>query len=135
MMVLSHVFVGAAVGEELSQPLLAFILMVFFHLVLDKVPHFWPKSKGWGKFFMIFDISAGNLLLLSILIFQPPHFVSVFAGAFGGILVDVIFVGIPKVRKSRYGAWQHERQIHKSNPWFLLTDITAIIIGLIVWLR
>jgi len=135
MMVLSHALVGAAVGEELNQPLLAFILMAFFHLAMDKIPHFWPKLKKWEAPFKVFDIGLCGLVLLYILTFQPPHYVSVFAGAFGGILVDVIFVGIPQVRKSKYGDWQDKRQIHKGSPWYLVTDLTAIIIGLTVWIR
>jgi uncharacterized membrane protein YeiH len=134
MMVLSHTLIGAAAGEMINQPVTAFFLMVFFHLLMDKVPHFWPKKGTWGKEFAIVDIFSAGLVLLSILIFQPPSFVSVFAGAFGGILVDVIFVGIPIVKKSKYGQWQHNRQPHSHQLKYLLTDLAAILTGLIIWL-
>jgi len=133
MMVLSHSMIGAGIGYQLDQPVVAFLLMSLFHLVMDKVPHFWPKSKKWGKLFALSDIASCGLLLLFILVYQPEHYVSVFAGAFGGILVDVIFVGIPSVRRSKYGQWQHNRQPHLSNPAYLLTDLMAIILGLIIW--
>lgn len=131
-MVISHALVGAAAGEMLNEPLVVFFLMVFFHLLMDKVPHFWPRGMRNGQAFASFDTALTVLFLVWVLIYQPENYVSVFAGALGGILVDVIFVGIPQVRKSKYGEWQNNRQPHSSKKISLISDLTAIILSVII---
>ena len=135
MMVLSHALIGAVVGEELNNPIAALVVMVIVHLLMDKIVHFWPKTKKGERVFQVVDILSCGFVLLAILFFQPSNYVSVFAGAFGGILIDVIFVGIPYIKRSKYGVWQEKRQPHSGRKITLLSDFIAIFLGLIYWIK
>ncbi|MDD5693175.1 MAG: hypothetical protein WC437_02085 [Patescibacteria group bacterium] len=129
MMVLSHVAVGGAVGSVIQNPFLAFFLGIVIHLIMDKVPHFWPKKTENEVYFKAIDIGL-SLLLMLVYWLVGFHSVSFWAGVMGNLSVDLVTVGIKPIKEARLGQWQEKRQPHVAKPIYLLTDTCFIIIGL-----
>jgi hypothetical protein len=131
MMVLTHVVVGAAIGEEANNPLLAFILGVISHLLIDKIPHFWPKNrKKWDSYFKWIDIT---LSIIAMIIFWiiGYHSLSFWAGIAGSVSIDVIAKIAPYINYKKFAVWQEKRQPHMwGKPIYLLNDVAIIIISL-----
>ena len=133
MMVLSHVAVGGVVGLVIENPFLAFFLGVMTHLIMDKVPHFWPKKRTNDLYFKVFDIGS-SLLLMLIFWLGGFHEISFWAGVLGNLSVDLVTVGIGPIRRGKLGQWQEKRQPHISKPTYLLTDICFILISIcLLW--
>lgn len=140
MMVLTHAFTGAAGGAILEDPILAFILGVVIHLVIDKIPHLLPENKRARLQNQALDgiltvLALGYIYYLSVSMGQ----ISILAGALGGVSVDVFFVVIAGIFKplyeSRVRIWHETRQTHRENYWYILTDFVIIGISLMVLFR
>jgi len=133
MMVISHEIVGGVIGQQLGNPYLAYILAFISHLVLDKIPHYFPKEEKNKATFMIIEIIIACGLML---FFYKQGFglddVSFWAGLAGGVTMDVLFVGIPVLKKSKIGIWHSSRQTHISKPIYLTIDAVLVVGGLYI---
>ncbi|MEI7690244.1 MAG: hypothetical protein WCI63_01305 [bacterium] len=133
MMVISHEIVGGVIGQQLGNPYLAYILAFISHLVLDKIPHYFPKEEKNKATFMVIEIIIACGL---ILLFYRQGFglddVSFWAGLAGGVTMDVLFVGIPALKKSKIGVWHSSRQTHIGKPIYLTIDAVFVIGGLYI---
>ena len=132
-MVISHEVIGGAIGWELGNPFWAYCLAFISHLVMDKIPHYFPKEKKNKALFTICEI----LIALGMMVFFvkngfPLSDISFWAGLAGGVTMDILFVGIPVLKKSKIGVWHNLRQKHVSKPIYLVFDASFIIVGLFI---
>ncbi len=133
MMVLSHVAIGGVIGTIFENPYIAFFLGIIIHLLMDKVPHFWPKKKKNEIYFKVIDIGSSLLLMLTYWL-VGFHGINFWAGVMGSLSVDIVTVGIGPIKKAKLGQWQEKRQPHINKPIYLLTDASFIAIGIyLIW--
>jgi hypothetical protein len=126
MLTTNHVLVGAVVGEYIGNPVLAFILAVILHLLLDKVPHFWPEGDFKQGTVMAIDTLA-TVLILVFLFSKTGANNSIFWGGMGGFSVDAVLV--PSLwLNSKAGKWHTKRQFHDKDPITTITDVALIVI-------
>jgi hypothetical protein len=132
----THISVGAAVGKFIPNPILAFFVGILSHLLIDKIPHFWPKTKE-GQRLIIWLDSAASLLLIILLCFLPlDNKLSVLGCAIGSASVDFILVIFPKLFKNLKSKpivmWHENRQFHYSQFAYIFTDIGLILTSLVI---
>ena len=134
MMGVTHTAVGAAIGKYIPNPWLAFAAGIASHLVIDKIPHFWPEAKAdQNKLIVIDGIFSGSLFVYLATTNTNNH-LSVLAGAFGGAFVDLVFVILPMFVKSFYNnpirVWHEKRQYHHHDVSWIISDMMQIGIAL-----
>jgi len=134
MLTTNHVLIGAVAGKVIGDPLIAFPTGIFLHYIFDKVPHFWPETDKNKRVVMILDTILCSTLLAFFFFTTGGLSSSIFWGAFGGFLVDAVFVGLKPFHDSKAGMWHTLRQIHKIKPIYFLTDASLLIIGLIIYI-
>lgn len=97
-----HSVAGAAIGEAAGNPLLAFLLGVLSHFVLDRIPHWDPHGyQGFQKEKIIIDkgaIQYASIAILDIILTSAlvwfiltrnfSHPVPIFFGALGAVTPD-----------------------------------------------
>jgi hypothetical protein len=127
MLATTHVLVGAGTGMVVPEPFLAFAISIVLHFLTDKISHYWPQTQKSKTGLTIFDWIIAISIVLLLIIFPTPNKYSVVAGVFGGLSVDIIFVGIPFFRKSKSGLWHTKRQPHKKELFMIVTDLLFII--------
>lgn len=125
MMQISHAATGAAVGKFAPNPLIAFLLGILIHFLIDKIPHWWPASKKQQFVIIIVDYVVTAMVIGLFFYFKTPT-QNMIWGMAGSLVVDPILVGIPVVYKSKIGQWHTNRQPHIQNPWSFATDLVAI---------
>ncbi len=123
MFLIVHASVGALVGEQIDSPLLAFVLGIFSHFIIDIIPH---GDEGVGRTFvdgkqhswlaaLAFLDAATALCLVSLMWLHGllPNYLSAFAGAVGAMVPDILS-GIALLSKKkilpdfdRFHAWNH----------------------------
>ena len=133
MMVISHELVGGVIGQELGNPYWAFIFGIVAHLLMDKIPHYFPKETRNKAIFTICEI----LIALGLMVFFLQNGfllsdTSFWAGLAGCVIMDVLFVGVPVLRRSKIGLWHGSRQKHISKPIYLALDGIFVIGGLFI---
>lgn len=132
MLSTTHTLVGAAIGKSTGNPALSFFLGVISHFILDKVPHFWPWKKTKRLEEGLLDWFFVGLIIIYILLSPMQYKTAVISGAFGGLIVDIVLVGIPQVRKSKVGKWHNHRQPHhRKGLQYFMADLSLIIFCLI----
>lgn len=140
MIDLTHTLVGAAIGYRINNPYIAFILAIIAHLLLDKLPHYWPDLKNKNslvrhKFTRALFIIINYIMVAIAIIFfykyYPDQKVSMIAGALGGAAADFFLVGIPFIYKSRLGRWHVGLQNHSWDKIFILVDIIVVVLALL----
>ncbi len=132
-MVISHEVIGGVIGQELGNPYWAFLFGFLSHLLMDKIPHYFPKETKNKAIFTICEI----LMALGLMIFFlqngfPLSDTSFWAGLAGGVMMDVLFVGVPTLKKSKIGLWHSTRQRHMSQPIYLVFDAIFVVGGLFI---
>ncbi|MDD5693174.1 MAG: hypothetical protein WC437_02090 [Patescibacteria group bacterium] len=127
MLATTHVLVGAGAGEVVHNPSLAFVVSIILHFLTDKIPHYWPKSQKQKNILVFVDWSIALLIIIFLLIMPTPNKTSVIAGAIASLLVDLLLVGVPALHKTKIGLWHTNRQPHRTEFYFLLTDLVFII--------
>lgn len=130
----THTAVGAAVGRFIPNPILALFAGVLSHLLIDKIPHFWPESKKSQDIMIVLD-GALSLTLFLVLVFSPlENKTPLLYGAIGGASVDLVFVILPMFWKSFYSnpvrVWHEKRQSHHHNLTWAITDVVQIALAL-----
>jgi len=131
MMILSHVFVGGVIGQEIPNPYLAFILAFLSHLLIDKIPHFWPKIKKMEAFFTWLDVFISLAVMLAFW-FIGFHGTGFWAGIAGSTSLDVMAMTAKFSGKMKFYEWQNKRQPHFGKPLFLITDFMFVVAGVLI---
>ena len=132
-MVISHEVIGGVIGQELGNPYWAFLFGFLSHLLMDKIPHYFPKETKNKAIFTICEI----IMALGLMVFFlqngfPLSDTSFWAGLAGGVIMDVLFVGVPALKKSKIGRWHSARQRHISKPIYLVFDAIFVVGGLFI---
>jgi hypothetical protein len=122
VLALTHASAGAIVGEFVPNPYLTFIIAVFLHLIMDKIPHFWPENEKHRGTIIAVDTLLSALFILGLFLWPETKSASVVAGALGGVSVDFFLVLVCR-SKGRMAEWHTNRQPHKPQSLWLLTDI------------
>jgi hypothetical protein len=114
MLFSTHAMVAGAVGKYLGNPVLAFLLGIVLHLVLDSIPHYDTTDDGKltkRQLALVgFDIIV--FILLVIFVVKPMFSLSnpFWWGAFGGVLPD-LFDCVPfwnkSFRRTKFGKKFH----------------------------
>jgi len=141
MLFTPHTLIGGAIGAEVNNVPLAFVLGFISHFILDFIPHF--DTTDNGKFTLRqnliigIDLLLGGYLLLhywSSLDYSPAFFF----GALGAItpdLLDIVPFWNKSFRKTKFGLFfhnYHERiQKVKVGPVLgILTQLVVLLIAL-----
>lgn len=128
---LTHATTGAAIGYLVGSPFLAFIFAIIFHLIIDKIPHFWPKSQKSKVYY----VTINYIVLIGILIYILSihnNQIGIIFGAIGGLIVDIILVMTPLFNKSKLSIWHNKRQIHLRDFRYVLIDLGITAMALVV---
>ena len=144
MIIAAHMLAGGVAGELVHNSVLAFVLGVVLHFLLDAVPHFdnvMDDDEKWNYKQVIFTgADIVMTLFLFVLILKLPLDTSMlkmplFWGAVGGILPDILD-NVPfwsqRFRQSPWGQKIHRLheiiQLKEVNPfWGLLTQLVIIL--------
>lgn len=118
-MELNYAVVGAVIGAETGNPFSAFFLSIIGHFIIDKIPHFWPKTQKAKTFYVSFGYLITGLFLL--LIFRSSYHAKtiMLIGAITSVGIDTIIIGVPFIHKSKLCLWHTSRQPHKDKPIFI----------------
>ena len=128
---LTHATTGAAIGYKIGNPILAFIFAIIFHLIIDKIPNFWPKSQKSKIYYVILNYIFIIGILVYILSLHNNQAGIIF-GAIGGLIVDIVLVLIPVFYKSKLGQWHNKRQTHFGNILYIWIDLAITALALVV---
>lgn len=138
MLSLTHAAVGGAVGGFIANPAVAFGAGILSHIIIDKVPHYWPKSPKYQGFQIVLDSIATLIMLYFLFSLEKSFFSPIFWGAAGGAFVDFMLVLVfklhPKLWNSKLRLWHTNRQPHRVEPFYIVTDIVQIMAGIMaIW--
>lgn len=77
----NHTLAGAIIGASIANPVLALLLALVSHLLLDLLPHFGKISIKTRQFklYLGADIALASLVLLGILIVLPANWLLIIA--------------------------------------------------------
>jgi hypothetical protein len=121
MTFLVHTAIGSVIGEVVPIPALAFATAAASHIIVDKLPHFWPENLWPQLKYQAVDVVA--TLALIYYVFSVTHNpVAVGWGILGSLSVDLILVA-PYIKHTKAGVWHFVRQPHKTAYAYLVTDI------------
>jgi hypothetical protein len=107
MILTPHLLVGAAIGQNIQNFWLVFVLAIFFHFLTDAIPH-WDYVEDLGgeiknKFFFFIskaslDFGLGLFFILYFF-WSSPFLFYILTGALASVLPDVLvlFHGLLKV--------------------------------------
>ncbi len=130
----THTAVGGAIGRFIPNPIIALLVGVVSHLIIDKIPHFWPETKSGQNLMILLDGLFTAVLLLVFILSPLENKGSIIAGGIGGALVDLVFVILPMFWKSFYNnpvrVWHEKRQYHHHNAVWIFTDVAQIVLAL-----
>lgn len=133
----AHLIVGAAIAATVPNPLLASVLALSSHIILDIVPH-WDTGTNWRKrpvkktaLYTAIDIALG--LGIGLALFGNrvplPYLLSVmFLSTLPDWLEGPYFFGIKIPPFSTVYKIQHLFHKKKQLPWGLITQIAFIAI-------
>lgn len=153
MLITPHILVGTAIGVAVGNPVAGFALGVASHYVLDVIPHtdsgtwhyhesFESRNMDVRDFTMgIVDAAAAFFSLLALSTVAPVVAAAPLAGAFGGLLPDLVMLFglfVPAFAKWKGIAWYYKFQntVHytaKPHQWLLGTLTQLVAIGASVW--
>ncbi len=132
---LAHLASGALVGQQAQNPVLAFGLGIGAHLLIDKIPHYWPWPKTERHIFTLIDYLITIPVFYFSLKYYQTNQTNLIWGAVGSLTVDALLVGVPWLHYSKIGKWHHDRQPHHRKPIYLLTDAIVIILCILLLQR
>lgn len=136
MLTITHAAIGGALGGLVSNPVIAFGLGVISHVIVDKVPHYWPKTIPAQLGQIIIDAFASVAMLIGLYLYTGDFYSPILWGAIGGVFVDFMLVMVFKIHSKlwngRLRTWHEKRQPHKRDFVYLLTDIFQIMMSLLI---
>jgi len=139
-----HGMAGVAIGSRLGSPILAFVLGIISHFVLDAIPHDSLEARDWennGTASFVKKIALEAIidlwiLIILLLIMQEGFKIylsySMIAGLIGGILPDYIW-GLTELFKiknqalEKFKAWHTGIHTLIFKPIYLPLKYTAVI--------
>lgn len=132
MLFTTHALVGATIGNITNNPLVAVILGIISHHLLDYIPHYDPGSFYYGKkspnnltpqqlYMAVIDVSMG-IGYLAMIVVVINHNTNLLWGALGGVLPDLVDntpVAKDIFRKFWFGNKYHNfhEKFHTTMPW------------------
>jgi len=128
MMQIAHAPTGAAVGKYIPNPILAFVAGILIHLLIDKIPHWWPDSVKQRRIIVVIDYFL-TAIFIAFLLTTDRVMGNMMWGMAGSLVVDIVLVGMPQVYKSKIGQWHTKRQPHYESPFVFATDVVVILIA------
>ncbi|MGB9706842.1 MAG: hypothetical protein ACPLXP_02090 [Microgenomates group bacterium] len=144
MLVATHALVGGFLATKISNPIIFSPLLVFSHLLLDRIPH-WDLGTGFKKRKMVvnFLLGGGDLLAGTVIcwfIFQrnSPFNPLLWTGVFFSLLPD--FLEFPALFLNwRFFPFDklelvHSHYFHRKAKFPQGLILQIIIIGLILFL-
>ena len=124
MLISVHATVGAIIGQNVSKPLLAFVLAFISHFLLDLIPHgdkelikaYRNDFKNKAMLYLIYFDLITTPILLGLLFYtgQITYSTTVLWGIIGGVLPDIL-VAIHEIsdkfftRTHKFHNWTHEK--------------------------
>lgn len=147
MILFCHILLGAAIGQEISNPWLAVPLALLSHYVLDVVPHIeYPikniEQKNWKKSLpdfikVFFDISLAFLLIFLFSNNHPVVYMCAFAAALPDALT-LLSMLFPNNILRLHDAWHHKIHFlkHKkiSTEWRIFSQVAIAIFSITIFL-
>ncbi|TSC75817.1 MAG: Uncharacterized protein G01um101431_1144 [Parcubacteria group bacterium Gr01-1014_31] len=144
-----HAAAGVVAGTFIPNPLGAFAAGMASHFLLDRVPHYDPpivdgtakdgvlKNPVFRRFVAVamFDLAIATLLTIGLAARLTPNaWVSLAAGAFGGVLPDLLF-GLYRLTDSRslraYNTWHHNNHFNpKKYPVTFVSGMSTQLVTL-----
>ncbi|HRY63129.1 MAG TPA: hypothetical protein P5267_00785 [Patescibacteria group bacterium] len=139
-----HGIAGVAIGSRLGNPILAFVLGILSHFILDAIPHDSNEARNWennGTDRFVKKIALEAILdlwglIIFVLIMQEGFGIylsyPMIAGLVGGILPDYIW-GLTELFKIKnqallkFKAWHTKVHTLIFKPIYLPLKYTAII--------
>lgn len=122
----NHALTGAVIGLVVGQPLLAVPLAIGSHFVCDALPHFKVnlpekvllKTRGFRNY-LIADASLCVLLVATLAIFQPQHWLLASVCAFMATSPDLLWLNkYLKIRRGKHWKRSSFAQFASSIQWF-----------------
>ena len=150
MLIAAHSLTGAFIGSEVTSLPLAFVLGIISHILLDSIPHSDGPDDVVGKnendsnskaqYLLVFADGLFALLIFYFFYQNDGITVNILAGAFGGILPDIID-NVPLWKKSlrrlplfkQFHQFHYQIQKNKTPMWLGLFTQYAIA-GVSLWL-
>jgi len=129
MTFLVHTLTGVALGEITNEPIVAFGLGAGIHLIMDKIPHYWPDKLPVQLFYQAIDVILTLAVIYFVVTSKAGMTPAILFGILGSLSVDFILVN-PWTFRTKFGTWHHDRQPHKPGYLYLLPD-TLISLALI----
>lgn len=149
-----HSSTGAFVGNTAGNPLLAFIIGMISHFLLDSIPHFDPSgsedfdskkitlTKKGRRYLLVVicDILLAGVFLLFLLSRKPVYPLGVIFGVIGSVLPDFL-MGLYKLTKNPilkiYNTFHQnihfdQKKIHVNFFLGNLTQLAAFILPMIL---
>jgi len=140
----NHAVTGAVIGLALGNPFLALPLSLISHYAMDTLPHFgkmWPLKSRKFILYLIFEALFCFLIVLTMFIIKPQHYVLGIICAFVAAAPD--FLSIKFFKKTlegkkyvpgRYFKFASGIQ-KKESPENIKYDIFWFIILLIIFIK
>jgi len=148
MLLSVHATVGAVIGDNVSTPILAFVLGFISHFILDMFPHgdealikaYRNNFKNRGMLYLIiFDLVSTIILLFLLFYFQKVSFTkTVIWGIMGGVIPDLM-VAINEIthkhfcRTQKFHCWTHAKIGQKLN-WTMPLRLGLLLQLVIIYL-
>ncbi len=121
MTFLVHTMMGITIGEVVPEPAVAFTLGLPMHVLVDKIPHFWPEDRPHRWSFQAVDVLLTLVALYWALRINTQNHNAILAAVAGSLLIDFLLAN-SLVFPMKWGQWHYKRQDHRRGYKFLLTD-------------
>src|SRR6476469_9807431 len=90
----NHVLTGALIGLTVhSNPVLAIILALISHFVLDALPHYGDENHIRKKFIVVlsYDLLLASMILISLVVMRPMYWQLTIACAIAAACPDLMW--------------------------------------------
>ena len=121
---LAHTMMGITLGEVVADPTMAFTLGIPTHLVVDKIPHYWPDNLIARYSFQAIDLALSIAAVVVAIRIDPVRKIPIVAGVLGSLAIDLALSN-PFVYNKKFGIWHTDRQPHGAKLSYLLPDIVV----------
>ena len=142
---LNHVLTGTVIALSVKNPVLAPIIALFSHFILDAVPHFGnftsiyaPYTRAFKRYIVIEAMSIG-LILGTALIFFTSMWWLIFVCSFFAIAPDIFWLIekrlLPKNRFRKMFYQLHQGIQWKERPWGWIIEVPYAALMIVLLLR
>lgn len=128
MLQTSHYTSGALVGRFLPGPVSAFLGGILIHLIIDKIPHYWPETKKEKAKLTYIDYLISAVILFIFVYYYQGDLTNLLWGVGGSAVIDIFLVGVPFLYKGKIGRWHSGRQSHLHDIKYLWRDVVLTVV-------